>query len=282
MLQSFVGFVVFLVVCLRPPPSTLIPNLPHTGHKLSVVILPTTAATNLSRLVLQASLPILAAHLETEFIVVARPGKKVEEAVKPLREKGSHVELVSPQPLPMHTLSQAFNKAHFSQILVYGDDRVPMQQVISELVQPVIGGKVDMAMAEYSDKSSLLSLLSYPITGHLASSSNSTLFSLHTAVWQKDCHDVSLTASSPSLELLAKCDLDSFSSLALHLPSLHQDHLRILAQVHLLYWQLHPIWCSLLSLVVGATVLTTVWQTWRKNYAASKKQPSRTLHAVIA
>ena len=58
------------------------------------------------------------AHLETEFIVVARPGKKVEEAVKPLREKGSHVELVSPQPLPMHTLSQAFNKAHFSQILV--------------------------------------------------------------------------------------------------------------------------------------------------------------------
>ena len=119
---------------------------------------------------------------------------------------------------------------------VYGDDRVPMQQVISELVQPVIGGKVDMAMAEYSDKvcavydplrwimemlkkevfvalfaylwrwlhtqltlplslslflslfslqSSLLSLLSYPITGHLASVSNSTLFSLHTAVWQK-------------------------------------------------------------------------------------------------
>lgn len=35
---------------------------------------------------------------------------------------------------------------------VYGDDRVPMQQVISELVQPVIGGRVDMAMAEYSDK----------------------------------------------------------------------------------------------------------------------------------
>ena len=35
---------------------------------------------------------------------------------------------------------------------VYGDDRVPIQRVISELVQPVIGGKVDMAMAEYSDK----------------------------------------------------------------------------------------------------------------------------------
>jgi hypothetical protein len=40
----------------------------------------------------------------------------------------------------------------YSIMQVYGDDRVPMQQVISELVQPVIGGKVDMAMAEYSDK----------------------------------------------------------------------------------------------------------------------------------
>ena len=40
----------------------------------------------------------------------------------------------------------------YSVMQVYGDDRVPMQQVISELVQPVIGGKVDMAMAEYSDK----------------------------------------------------------------------------------------------------------------------------------
>ena len=35
---------------------------------------------------------------------------------------------------------------------VYGDDRVSMGRVLSELVQPVIGGKVDMAMAEYSDK----------------------------------------------------------------------------------------------------------------------------------
>ena len=35
---------------------------------------------------------------------------------------------------------------------VYGDDRIPMSQVLSDLVQPVIGGKVDMAMVEYSDK----------------------------------------------------------------------------------------------------------------------------------
>ena len=37
-------------------------------------------------------------------------------------------------------------------IQVYGDDRVPMKTVLSELVQPVIAGKVDMAMVEYSDK----------------------------------------------------------------------------------------------------------------------------------
>lgn len=46
-----------------------------------------------------------------------------------------------------------------------------------------------------------------------------------------DCHDVLMTASSPSLELLAKCDLDSFSSLPLSLTSPQQDQLRILAQV---------------------------------------------------
>lgn len=46
-----------------------------------------------------------------------------------------------------------------------------------------------------------------------------------------DCHNVLATASSPSLELLAKCDLDSFSSLPLSLTSPRQDQLRILAQV---------------------------------------------------
>lgn len=46
-----------------------------------------------------------------------------------------------------------------------------------------------------------------------------------------DCHNVLVTASSPSLELLAKCDLDSFSSLPLSLTSPQQDQLRILAQV---------------------------------------------------
>ena len=50
--------------------------------------------------------------------MVGGPGKKVEVAVKPLREKGSHVELVAPQPLLMATLSLAFSRAHFSQILV--------------------------------------------------------------------------------------------------------------------------------------------------------------------
>ena len=35
---------------------------------------------------------------------------------------------------------------------VYGDDRVPVETVLPELVQPVIAGKVDMAMVEYSDK----------------------------------------------------------------------------------------------------------------------------------
>ena len=35
---------------------------------------------------------------------------------------------------------------------MYGDDRVPMSKVLSSLVQPVISGKVDMAMVEYSDK----------------------------------------------------------------------------------------------------------------------------------
>lgn len=58
-LQSFVGFVVFLVVLLRPPPSTLLPNLPHTGHKISVVILPPLPTRNLSQLVLSVGMPIL-------------------------------------------------------------------------------------------------------------------------------------------------------------------------------------------------------------------------------
>ena len=58
-LQSFVGFVVFLFVLLRPPPSTLLPNLPHTGHKLSVVILPSSTTYNLSHLVMNAGIPII-------------------------------------------------------------------------------------------------------------------------------------------------------------------------------------------------------------------------------
>lgn len=50
--------------------------------------------------------------------MVGGKGKKEEDAVKPLKAKGSHVELVSAQTTPMHTLSEAFNRAHFSQILV--------------------------------------------------------------------------------------------------------------------------------------------------------------------
>ena len=45
-------------------------------------------------------------------------GVKTEAAVKPLKAKGSHVEIVSAHPFPVHTLSEAFNRAHFSQILV--------------------------------------------------------------------------------------------------------------------------------------------------------------------
>ena len=37
-------------------------------------------------------------------------------------------------------------------VQVYGDDRVPMSDVLSGLVQPLLNGKVDMAMVEYSDK----------------------------------------------------------------------------------------------------------------------------------
>lgn len=37
-------------------------------------------------------------------------------------------------------------------VQVYGDDRVPMSDVLSGLVQPLLSGKVDMAMVEYSDK----------------------------------------------------------------------------------------------------------------------------------
>ena len=40
-------------------------------------------------------------------------------------------------------------------------------------------------MCLFFPQSSLLSLLSYPLTGHLAASSNSTVFALHTEVWQK-------------------------------------------------------------------------------------------------
>lgn len=61
--------------------------------------------------------PAVVAHLEAEFIVIGG-GRKAEEAVRPLREKGSHVELVSSHSTPMHTLSEAFSRAHFSQILV--------------------------------------------------------------------------------------------------------------------------------------------------------------------
>ena len=57
------------------------------------------------------------AHLEAEFIVVGG-GKSAEEAVEPLRQRDSHVEFVSSRPTLMHTLSEAFNRAHFSQILV--------------------------------------------------------------------------------------------------------------------------------------------------------------------
>ena len=61
--------------------------------------------------------PAVVAHLEAEFIVIGG-GRKAEEAVRPLREKGCHVELVSSHSTPMHTLSEAFSRAHFSQILV--------------------------------------------------------------------------------------------------------------------------------------------------------------------
>lgn len=44
--------------------------------------------------------------------------KGAETAVKPLRDKGRHVELVPGQPTAMHTLREAFSRAHFSQILV--------------------------------------------------------------------------------------------------------------------------------------------------------------------
>ena len=35
---------------------------------------------------------------------------------------------------------------------MYGDSRISMSDIVSGLVQPVVGGKVDMAMVEYSDK----------------------------------------------------------------------------------------------------------------------------------
>ena len=121
-----------------------------------------------------------------------------------------------------------------------------------------------------------------------------------------DCHNVLATASSPSLELLAKCDLDSFSSLPLSLTSPQQDQLRLLAQVsntfisamyllhilelqascyfhccqvHLLYWQLHPIWCSLVLFLACVAIIAGVHH-WRKRTTTSLKA-SHTLHALI-
>ena len=41
---------------------------------------------------------------------------------------------------------------HLTCSQVYGDSRVPTSDVVSGLVQPVVGGKADMAVAEYSDK----------------------------------------------------------------------------------------------------------------------------------
>lgn len=50
---------VFLVVLLRPPPSMLLPNLPHTGHKISVVLFPPSPSHNLSSLIASTGIPIL-------------------------------------------------------------------------------------------------------------------------------------------------------------------------------------------------------------------------------
>lgn len=60
---------------------------------------------------------------------------------------------------------------------------IPLEMIAHTIYSPSLS--LSLFLSLFSLQSLLLSLLSYPITGHLASVSNSTLFSLHTAVWQK-------------------------------------------------------------------------------------------------
>ena len=58
--------------------------------------------------------------MEFEFVVV-RGGREVDIALQPLRDKGHHVELIQEQGGFMQSLITAFDRAHFSLILVSGD-----------------------------------------------------------------------------------------------------------------------------------------------------------------
>lgn len=266
---SFLGFLVFLAtVLLRAPPSALLPNRPAAGRKVSVVLVPEDPApSRLLEYCQQIATVLSEEHLEMEFLVVG--GVTTGSTLQPLRDEGHHVEVLQRHKHFSQTVASAIERAHFSLLLVLGDLRVSVERVVPALVSPLVKGSHDISLAQYSDKSLALGLLSYPLTLTTVASGNSTVFCLHKAVWMKGCPGVSPVAASTSLEFLAKCDLHHHSTVSLLLPSPQTEWGSMLAQVCWLYWELYPLWCVCGAAVVVALCAVVGVRTYQTSGNAS-------------
>ncbi|KAL5471348.1 hypothetical protein EMCRGX_G029454 [Ephydatia muelleri] len=241
---SFVGFATLVMLQLRPEPSNLLPNRPPKSRRVSVILFPTSNTEAELQVLDNVVAAIKRYNVEPEFLCIV--GSPFGEL---LTKRGFHVELVDTIGGFSSTVIEAFNKAHFSLLLVLGELSEAVSELVPKLVDPVVGGQSDLTVSLSTEMRApfLVSTLAFPLTHARAAVGNSSTFCFHRAVWIKGCKSVAHDAPSITLELLAKCSV--------HFPIVvkneriggHISSIRIFVQVLTLYWQLHPIIASLAS-----------------------------------
>lgn len=255
---SFVAFVLIVAkLCLQPLSPAVMATRPLAGRKVSVVVTMSghtpSHIQQLDKLCSGISQVLSRDKLESEFLVSGLD--QLTSDLQELKVKGHHVELVPQGAGFSETVLNAFERAHFSVVLVVSDVWLPVE-LVPLLVEPVVSRDSDITLTQHADSSLLLGLLAFPLTRSLAGGFNSSDFCLHRAVWKRACPGVSPRAASLSLELLARCSLHSHSVLIVGGASSrhHISTAALLPQIFVLYFCTHPLW----SCVAMATLVLLI------------------------
>lgn len=241
---SFIGFTALVVLQLRPEPSNLLPNRPPSSKRVSIILFATSGAEAEIKVLDNVIAAIKRYSIEPEFFCIE--GSPFAEL---LSKSGSHVELLESAGGFSRAVTEAFNKAHYSLLLVLGELSEVVSELVPKLIDPVVAGQSDLTVSLSTENSAsfLVSALAFPLTRSRVAIGNSSIFCFHRAVWIKGCKAVTPEAPSITLELLAKCSVHFPIAVTSERIGGYLSSRRVFVQVLKLYWQLHPIMASLAS-----------------------------------